>query len=94
MRSRNPALEDRLGASFCGKYASLFVANQGSLEERMGELLRAVTQVYASIFNPDAIQYRKEKGLLDFRDEMACIIQPVVGQRLGRYWLPVPESSS
>ncbi len=81
-------LEDRLGAAFCGKYASLFVANQGDLEQRMGELLRAITQVYASVFNPDAIQYRKEKGLLDFREEMACIIQPVVGQRLGRYWLP------
>lgn len=81
-------LEDRLGAAFCGKYASLFVANQGDPEQRMSELLRAVTQVYASVFSPDAIQYRKEKGLLDFREEMAIIIQPVVGRRLGRYWLP------
>jgi len=81
-------LEDRLGAAFCGKYTSLFVANQGPLEQRMGELLQAVAQVYASIFNPDAIQYRKEKGLLDFREEMAVIIQPVVGRRLGDYWLP------
>ncbi len=81
-------LEDRLGAAFCGKYSSLFVANQGSLHDRMQELLRAVTQVYASVFNPGAIQYRKERGLLDFREEMACIIQPVVGRRIGRYWLP------
>jgi len=81
-------LEDRLGAAFCGKYTSLFVANQGSLHDRMQELLRAVTQVYASVFNPGAIQYRKERGLLDFREEMACIIQPVVGRRIGRYWLP------
>ncbi len=81
-------LEDRLGAAFCGKYVSLFVANQGSHEERMAELLQAITQVYASIFNPDAVQYRKERGLLDFREEMACIIQPVVGRRFGRYWMP------
>jgi hypothetical protein len=81
-------LEDRLGAAFAGKYTSYFVANQGTVRERLQELLRAVAQVYASIFSPDAIQYRKERGLLDFHEEMACIIQPVVGRRLGRYWLP------
>ena len=81
-------LEDRLGSAFCGKYVSLFLANQGTLRERMAELLQAISQVYASIFNPDAVQYRTERGLLDFREEMACIIQPVVGQRMGRYWLP------
>ncbi len=81
-------LEDRMGAAFAGKYTSYFVANQGSLRDRMKELLRAIAQVYASVFNPDAIQYRKERGLLDFREEMACIIQPVVGRRFGRYWLP------
>ncbi|MBC8424231.1 PEP/pyruvate-binding domain-containing protein [bacterium] len=81
-------LEDRMGAAFAGKYTSYFVANQGTLRDRMQELLRAIAQVYASVFNPDAIQYRKERGLLDFREEMACIIQPVVGRRLGRYWLP------
>ena len=77
-----------MGAAFAGKYTSYFVANQGTLRDRMQELLRAIAQVYASVFNPDAIQYRKERGLLDFREEMACIIQPVVGRRLGRYWLP------
>ncbi len=81
-------LEDRLGAAFSGKYQSVFVANQGPLRQRLSELLGAITQVYASIFTPDAIQYRDERGLLDFKEEMACIIQPVVGQRLGRYWLP------
>lgn len=81
-------LEDRLGSAFCGKYVSLFVANQGSLQDRLGELLQAITQVFASTFSPDAILYRRERGLIDFREEMACIIQPVVGSRLGRYWLP------
>ncbi len=81
-------LEDRHGSAFSGKYTSYFVANQGTLRERMQELLRAVAQVFASIFNPDAITYRKERGLLDYHEEMACIIQPVVGIKLGRYWLP------
>ncbi|MCP4145018.1 MAG: pyruvate, phosphate dikinase [bacterium] len=81
-------LEDRLGAAFCGKYTSLFVANQGDMESRLKDLLGAITQVFASVFSPDAIQYRKERGLLDFKEEMACIIQPVVGKKCGRYWLP------
>ncbi len=81
-------LEDRYGSAFSGKYNSYFVANQGTMKERMRELLMAVTQVYASIFNPDAIMYRKERGLLDYHEEMACIIQPVVGVRMGRYWVP------
>jgi len=81
-------LEDRLGAAFCGKYTSLFVANQGDIKSRLTDLLGAITQVFASVFSPDAIQYRKERGLLDFKEEMACIIQPVVGKKCGQYWLP------
>lgn len=81
-------LEDRLGAAFCGKYTSLFVANQGDIKSRLKDLLGAISQVFASIFSPDAIQYRKERGLLDFKEEMACIIQPVVGKKCGQYWLP------
>ena len=81
-------LEDRLGAAFCGKYTSLFVANQGDMKSRLKDLLGAITQVFASVFSPDAIQYRKERGLLDFKEEMACIIQPVVGKKCGQYWLP------
>jgi hypothetical protein len=81
-------LEDRLGAAFCGKYTSLFVANQGDIKSRLKDLLGAITQVFASVFSPDAIEYRKERGLLNFKEEMACIIQPVVGKKCGRYWLP------
>jgi pyruvate, water dikinase len=81
-------LEDRLGAAFCGKYTSLFVANQGDMKSRLKDLLGAITQVFASVFSPDAIEYRKERGLLNFKEEMACIIQPVVGKKCGRYWLP------
>ena len=81
-------LEDRMGSAFSGKYRSLFIANQGSKNERMRSILDAMTEVYASVFGPDPIAYRRERGLLDFHEEMAILIQEVVGTRLGKYFLP------
>ena len=81
-------LEDRLGSSFSGKYKSLFLANQGSKEERLDSLKDAIAEIYASVFSPDPIQYRAERGLIDFREEMGILIQEVVGTRIGKYFLP------
>jgi len=81
-------LEDRLGTAFAGKYKSLFLANQGDKQQRLEALLDAVAEVYASIFSPDPIQYRAERGLLDFYEEMGVMIQEVVGTRVGRYFFP------
>lgn len=81
-------LEDRTGASFSGKYKSLFLANIGTLQERLDALADAVAEVYASIFGPDPIEYRSERNLLDLHEEMGIMIQQVVGRRVGRYFLP------
>lgn len=81
-------LEDRLGSSFSGKYKSLFLANQGTKRERLLALLDAISEVYASIFGPDPIEYRAERGLLDVHEEMGILIQEVVGTRVGKYFFP------
>ena len=81
-------LEDRLGTAFAGKYKSLFLANQGDKQQRLEALLDAVAEVYASIFSPDPIQYRAERGLLDFYEEMGIMIQEVVGTKVGKYFFP------
>ena len=81
-------LEDRLGTAFAGKYKSLFLANQGNKKQRLEALLDAVAEVYASIYSPDPIQYRAERGLLDFHEEMGIMIQAVVGRRAGKYFFP------
>ncbi|MDI6738973.1 MAG: PEP/pyruvate-binding domain-containing protein [Candidatus Edwardsbacteria bacterium] len=81
-------LEDTLGSAFAGKYKSLFVANQGTKRERLEALTEAIVEVYASVFGPDPIEYRRERGLLDFNEEMAILIQEVVGRRCGKYYLP------
>jgi len=82
-------LEDRIGAAFSGKYKSLFLGNQGTKQERLDALLDAIAEVYASMFAPDPIQYRTERGLLDFAEEMGILIQQVVGRRVGKYYFPL-----
>jgi len=59
-------LEDNFGYSFSGKYESHFCPNQGTLEENLEELQAAVRKVYASGLNPDALFYRRNRGLLDY----------------------------
>lgn len=81
-------LEDRFGAAFSGKYQSIFLANQGTLEERLRALLGAIAEVYASIMAPDPIIYRREHKLIDYVEEMAVLIQKVVGVRVGDYFFP------
>jgi pyruvate,water dikinase len=81
-------LEDRMGASFAGKYKSLFIANQGAKQERLRALMDAITEVYASIFSPDPIEYRIEHGMIDFNEEMGILIQEVVGKKVGHYFFP------
>jgi len=81
-------LEDRLGSAFVGKYKSLFLANQGSKQERLDALMDAIAEVYASTFGPDPIGYRTERQLLDFNEEMGIMIQEVVGKKVGDYFLP------
>lgn len=81
-------LEDRMGTAFAGKYKSLFIANQGTKDERLFALMDAIVEVYASTFGPDPIEYRTERGLLDFHEEMGIMIQEVVGTKIGHYFLP------
>jgi hypothetical protein len=81
-------LEDSLGTSFAGKYDSHFCPNQGTPEENLADLTRAVALTYASTFRPDALLYRRTKGLQDYDERMAALIQVVQGERWGSYFLP------
>ncbi len=81
-------LEDSFDAAFSGKYKSLFLANTGSENEKLNALLDAISEIYASIFAPDPIEYRKERGLIDFQEEMGILIQEVVGNKVGDYFFP------
>lgn len=81
-------LEDNFGTSFAGKYESHFCPNQGSLEENLVKLAQAIQLIYASVFNPDALMYRRSKELQDYDERMAILLQVVEGETYGRYFLP------
>jgi len=81
-------LEDNFGSSFAGKYDSYFCPNQGTLEENLAALVEAIKCVYASVHNPAALLYRRQKGFIDYDERMAVLIQKVEGRRFRDYYLP------
>ena len=81
-------LEDNFGTSFAGKYISVFLPNQGTKEENLKELIRGVARVYSSTLDPNALMYRRSRGLLDYDERMAILIQVVEGDTFGDYYMP------
>lgn len=81
-------LEDNFGMSFAGKYMSIFCPNQGTLKENLRDLTRAIRQIYASVFGPDALIYRRRVGLLDYDERMAILLQEVQGKSYHQYYFP------
>ncbi|MCD6356358.1 MAG: PEP/pyruvate-binding domain-containing protein [Anaerolineaceae bacterium] len=81
-------LEDSFGTSFAGKYESYFLGNQGSKAEKLDAMTNAIAKVYASTLNPDALLYRRNKGLQDYDEQMAILIMTVEGKSFKNYYLP------
>jgi hypothetical protein len=81
-------LEDNFGMSFAGKYLSIFCPNQGTIKENLRDLTLAIRQIYASVFGPDALMYRRRVGLLDYDERMAILLQEVQGARHRQYYFP------
>lgn len=82
-------LEDRTGTSFAGKYATVFIANRGSDDEKWEQLSTAIKLVFASIGHPNAIEYRRKHGYLEQEEKMAVMIQRAVGQEYCGYFFPL-----
>lgn len=80
--------EDSYGNAFAGKYRSEFCANQGSPEERLEAFMHAVKLVYASALNPDALAYRRTRGLHYHDEQMAILVQRVSGMSYRQYFFP------
>jgi hypothetical protein len=81
-------LEDNFGTSFAGKYESYFCPNQSTPAENLKNLTQAITRIYASSLNPDALLYRRAKGLQDYDERMAILIQVVQGEQYEHYYMP------
>ncbi|MEW6335190.1 MAG: PEP/pyruvate-binding domain-containing protein, partial [Thermodesulfobacteriota bacterium] len=81
-------LEDSFGNAFAGKYRSEYCANQGTPEARLEAFMRAVKLVYASALNPDALTYRRTRGLGESDEQMAILVQRVSGMLYKQYFFP------
>jgi pyruvate, water dikinase len=80
--------EDSYGNAFAGKYRSEFCANQGSPDDRLANFLKAIKLVYASALNPDALMYRKKRGLGESDEQMAILVQRVSGSSYKQFFFP------
>ncbi|MFQ5584402.1 MAG: PEP/pyruvate-binding domain-containing protein, partial [Calditrichia bacterium] len=74
-------LEDNVDASFAGQYASFFLANEGSFEDRLDALEYAVRKTWRSLFSADAIVYRIKMGFLHRDEQMGILLQRVIGRK-------------
>lgn len=81
-------LEDNFGTSFAGKYESIFLPNQGGHDQKLSALTKAISKIYASVLNPDALMYRHHKELADYDERIGILIQIVEGETTGRYYFP------
>ncbi len=81
-------LEDNFGTSFAGKYESHFLANQGTAQENLRALLTAISRIYASVYSPDALTYRRQMGLIDYDERMAVLLQMVQGVKHKHWYFP------
>jgi hypothetical protein len=81
-------LEDNFGTSFAGKYDSIFCPNQASPAANLQALTLAFKRIFASTLNPNALLYRRAKGLADYDERMGLLIQVVEGEAFGRYYFP------
>ena len=81
-------LEDNFELSFAGMYESVFCPNQGTPDENLTALTQAIARVYASVYNPDVLLYRKQRGFLDYDERMAALIQVVQGERYRNFHFP------
>ena len=72
-------LEDNFEHSFAGKYESIFLANQGSRDQRLHDFISAVRTIYASTMSEEALNYRARRGMLLRDEQMALLVQRVSG---------------
>lgn len=80
-------LEDSVKHSFAGKYLSTFLSNtSSSLDERVRGVEDEIRKIYARVYFPKALSYRKKHDLGD--DDMGIIVIRMAGRWRGQYYYP------
>jgi hypothetical protein len=79
-------LEDSVKYAFAGKYLTTYITNQGTMDERLAQLEKAIKRVFASTFGPNAVAYRAKHKLSG--EKMAIIVQKLLGKDRGGFFYP------
>jgi hypothetical protein len=83
-------LEDKLDSPLAGIYQTKMIPNnQPSDETRFRKLLEAVKLVWASTYFSDSMEFHRGIGSSASNEEMAVILQKIVGRRYGDRFYPV-----
>jgi len=80
-------LEDGVEHPFAGIYYSGF-AGKRNTEERKLQVYKNVKEVFASVIGEAALSLRERRGISE-REEMAVLLQPVVGDAYNDYFFPL-----
>lgn len=81
--------EDSLKQPFAGVYSTFLLSNnQATIEERLQKLEEAIKLVYASVFTESARSYFKAVGYKIEEEQMAIVIQEVVGRNYNGKFYP------
>lgn len=81
--------EDSLKQPFAGVYSTFLLSNnQASIEERLEKLEESIKLVYASVFTESARSYFKAVGYKIEEEQMAVVIQEVVGNNYNGKFYP------
>lgn len=79
-------LEDDPKYSFAGKYLTTFIPNTGDIDGRLENLKHAIKLIYASVYGPNAVEYKRKHKLSG--EQMAVIIQRLMGRERKGYFYP------
>lgn len=81
-------LEDSHFQPFAGVYDTCMLSSKGDETSRLAELEDAIRCVWASAFHKKARSYLKATEHMQEEEEMAVVIQPVVGSWWGNLYYP------
>jgi len=82
-------LEDDMAHPFAGIYGTVMIPNNDDDEAiRLKDLSRAIRYVYASTYLQNARSYLENTGHSIEEEQMAIVLQQVVGQRHGDFFYP------
>jgi len=79
---------DTFRQPFAGVYKTHILSNQGDIDKRLEELLKAIKSIFASTFFQEAKSYVESTSYRTEEMKMAVVIQELIGRKHDQYYYP------